>query len=111
LKRKVSPNVKGLSTHFWVDYSGRPQTNFSEHYETIEAAFVDDGLFKLPDKTNAFLYPSTYKDLVWTSMPLLRKIALIGGLAIIFQFGYGKGPKKRLREYLSNALSKLPLNS
>jgi len=44
-------------------------------------------------------------------MPLLRKIALIGGLAIIFQFGYGKGPKKRLWEYLSGALSKLPLNT
>lgn len=44
-------------------------------------------------------------------MPLLRKIALICGLAIIFQFGYGKWPKKRLREYLSNALSKLSLNT
>ncbi|MFZ0012086.1 MAG: hypothetical protein WAL97_09340 [Halobacteriota archaeon] len=44
-------------------------------------------------------------------MPLLRRIALIGGLAIIFQFGYGKGPKKRLWEYLSEALPKLPLKT
>jgi hypothetical protein len=44
-------------------------------------------------------------------MPLLRKIALISGLAIIIQFGYCKGPKKRLREYLSKALAKLPLNT
>jgi len=52
-----------------------------------------------------------YKDIVWTSMPLLRKIALISGLAVIIQFGYCKGPKKRLREYLIEALAKLPLNT
>lgn len=104
-KLSVSP------VHFWVNYSGKPQTNFSEHYETTQVAFVDNGQFKLPDKTNAFLYLNTYKDIVWTSMPLLRKIALISGLAIIIQFGYCKGPKKRLQEYLGEALAKLPLNT
>ena len=102
---RVSP------VHFWVDYSGRPQTNFSERYENTQVAFVDNGQFKLPAKTNAFLYLNTYKDIVWTSMPLLRKIALIGGLAVIVQFGYGKGPKKRLQEYLSKAVAKLTFNT
>jgi hypothetical protein len=41
-------------------------------------------------------------------MPLLRKIAFVGGLAIILQFGHFEGPKKRLQEYLKELLSKLP---
>jgi len=44
-------------------------------------------------------------------MPLLRKIMLVGGLAIILQFGHLEGPKKRLQEYLGEALAKLPLNT
>ncbi|HYC20924.1 MAG TPA: hypothetical protein VEF35_10050 [Candidatus Bathyarchaeia archaeon] len=44
-------------------------------------------------------------------MPLLRKIALISGRAVIIQFGYCKGPKKRVREYLLEALAKLALNT
>jgi hypothetical protein len=44
-------------------------------------------------------------------MPLLRKIALISGLAIIIQFGYFERPKKRLLQYLAEALSKLLLNT
>jgi len=63
------------------------------------------------DTTKPLKLLNTYKDIVWISMPLLRKIALIGELAIIFQFGYGKGPKKRPWGYLSGALSKLPLNT
>jgi hypothetical protein len=42
-------------------------------------------------------------------MPLLRKIMLVGGLAIILQFGHFEGPKKRLQRYLKELLSKLPL--
>ncbi len=38
-----------------------------KHYETTQVAFVDNGQFKLPDKTNAFLYLNTYKDIMWTS--------------------------------------------
>jgi predicted transglutaminase-like cysteine proteinase len=98
---RVSP------VHFWVDYSGRAQTNFSERYETTQVAIIDNGQFKIPSKTNAFLYLNTYKDIVWTSMPLLRKIALIGGLAIIIQFGYFAGPKKRLHTYLKETSAKL----
>jgi hypothetical protein len=82
-----------------------------KHYETTQVAFVDNGQFKLPDKTNAFLYLNTYEDIMWTSMPLLRKISLISGLAIIIQFDYCKGPKKRLQQYLGEALAKLPLNT
>ena len=109
LEAKGIPYTLQVSpVHFWVDYSGRPQTNFSENYETAQVAFVDNGQFKLPAKTNALLYLSTYKDITWTSMPLLRKIAFVGGLAIILQFGHFEGPKKRLQEYLKELLSKLP---
>lgn len=93
--------------HFWVDYSGRPQTNFSDNYETTQVAVVNNGQFQLPTKTNALLYLNTYKDIVWTSMPLLRKIALVGGLAIIFQFGHFEGPKKRIQAFLTALFSKL----
>jgi hypothetical protein len=44
-------------------------------------------------------------------MPFLRKIALISGLAIIIQFSYCQQPKKRLRQYLSEAASELPSNT
>lgn len=100
--------LRASPAHFRVDYSSRPLTNFSEHYETTQVAFVDNDQCKLPDKTNAFLYLNMYKDIVWTSMPLLRKIALISGLAVIIQFDYCKGPKKRLREYLLEALARPP---
>jgi hypothetical protein len=93
--------------HFWVDYSGKPQTNFSENYENNQVAFVNNGQFQLPAKTNALLYLNTYKDIVWMSMPLLRKIALVGGLVIILQSGHFGGPKKRLKEYLTGLYSKL----
>ena len=97
------------SVHFCVNYSGRAQTNFSENYETTQVAVVNNGQLQLPTKTNALLYLNTYKDIVWTSMPLLRKIMLVGGLAIILQFGHLEGPKKRLQAYLKELFSKLPV--
>ena len=110
LQAKGIPYTLDVSpVHFWVNYSGRPQTNFSENYETTQVALVNNGQFQLPIKTNALLYLNTYKDIAWTSMPMLRKIMLVGGLAIILQFGHFEGPKKRLQGYLKELLSKLPL--
>ena len=110
LQAKGIPYTMEVSpVHFWVSYGGRPQTNFSENYETTQVAFVNNGQFQLPTKTNALLYLTTYKDIVWTSMPLLRKIMLVGGLAIILQFGHFEGPKKRLQGYLKELSSKLPV--
>ena len=110
LQAKGIPYTMEVSpVHFWVNYGGRPQTNFSENYETTQVAFVNNGQFQLPTNTNALLYLNTYKDIVWTSMPLLRKILLVSGLAIILQFGHFEGPKKRLQAYLKELLSKLPV--
>ena len=107
LEAKGIPHTLSISpVHFWVGYSGKPQTNFSERYETPQVAFVDSGRLKFPDKTDAFLYLNTYKDIVWTSMPLLRKIVLIGGLAFIIQLGHFRGPKNRLRRYFRDASAK-----
>ena len=105
LEAKQIPHAVEVSpVHFWVDYSGKPRTNFTEQYETTRVAFVENGQFKLPDQTNVLLSLNIYKDLVWTSMPLLRKIALITGLALIIQFGHFKGFKKRWRDYMIGLL-------
>ena len=108
LQAKGIPYTMEVSpVHFWVNYSGRLQTNFSENYETTQVALVNNGQFQLPTKTNALLYLNTYKGIVWTSMPLMRKIMLIGGLAIILQFGHLEGQKKRLQAYLKALWSRL----
>ncbi|MGZ4861819.1 MAG: hypothetical protein ACXV2E_03430 [Halobacteriota archaeon] len=109
LEAKQIPHaVKVSPVHFWVDYRGKLQTNFTEQYETTQVAFAENGQFKLPGETNALLYLNAYKDLAWTSMPLLRKMALITGLVLIIQFGHFEGFKKRWREQL-NGLFQLGL--
>jgi hypothetical protein len=105
LEAKQIPHTVMVSpTHFWVDYSGKLRTNFTEQFETTQIAFAENGKFKLPGETNALLYLNAYKDVVWTSMPLLRKIALIAGLVLIVQFGHLKGSKKRWRDYVRHLL-------
>jgi hypothetical protein len=103
LEAKGIPHaIKVSPVHFWVDYSGKPRTNFSEQYETTQVAFAENGRFTLPNEVNALLDLNVYKDLVWTSMPLLRKIALIAGLGVIIQLGHFQAFKKRWRDYLSD---------
>jgi hypothetical protein len=100
--KQISHTVKVSPVHFWVDYSGKIRTNFTEQYETTEGAFVENGQFKFPAETNALVYLNTYKDVVWTSMPLLRKLALVAGLVLIVQSGHFKGAKKQWRDYVSS---------
>ncbi|MGA7075343.1 MAG: hypothetical protein WBZ42_02165 [Halobacteriota archaeon] len=100
--KQIPHTVKVSPVHFWVDYDGKLRTNFTEQYETTQVAFAENGQFKLPDETNALLYLNVYKDLAWTSMPLLRKMALITGLVLIIQFGHFEGFKKRWRDYVSS---------
>ncbi len=102
--KQIPHTVKVSPVHFWVDYDGKLQTNFTEQYETTQVAFAENGQFKLPDKTDVLPYLNVYKDLAWTSMPLLRKIALITGLVLIIQFGHFEGFKKRWRDYVSSLL-------
>jgi hypothetical protein len=102
--KQIPHTVKVSPIHFWVDYSGKPRTNFTEQYETNQVALAENGQFKLPGETNALLYVNAYKDLAWTSMPLLRKIALITGLVLILQFGHFKEPKKRWTDYVGSRL-------
>jgi hypothetical protein len=102
--KQIPHTVKVSPVHFWVDYNGKLSTNFTEQYETTQVAFAENGQFKLPVETNALLYLNTYKDIVWTSMPLLRKIALIAGLVLIVQFGHFKASKKRWGEYMVSLL-------
>jgi Transglutaminase-like superfamily len=102
--KQIPHTVKVSPVHFWVDYNGKLSTNFTEQYETTQVAFAENGQFKLPVETNTLLYLNTYKDIVWTSMPLLRKIALIAGLALIVQFGHFKASKKRWRDYVGTLL-------
>ena len=102
--KQIPHTVKVSPVHFWVDYSGKLRTNFTEQYETTQVAFAENGQFKLPSDTNALLYLNAYEDVVWTSMPLFRKIALIGGLALIAQFGHFKGSKKRWQLYVGSLL-------
>jgi hypothetical protein len=102
--KQIPYTIKVSPVHFWVDYSGKLRTNFTEQYETTQVAFTENGQFKLPGETNALLYLNAYKDVVWTSIPLLRKIALIAGLVLIVQFGHLKGSKKRWRDYVRHLL-------
>lgn len=102
--KQIPHTIKVSPVHFWVDYSGKLSTNFTEQYETTQVAFAENGQFKLPGETNALLYLNAYKNVVWTSMPLLRKIALIAGLVLIVQLGHLKGSKKRWRDYVSHLL-------
>jgi hypothetical protein len=102
--KQIPHTVKVSPVHFWVDYNGKLSTNFTEQYETTQVAFAENGQFKLPVETNALHYLNTYKDILWTSMPLLRKIALIAGLVLIVQFGHFKASKKRWGEYMVSLL-------
>ncbi len=92
--------------HFWVDYEGRPQTNFSAQYETADVAIVENGHIKTPEKATTLLYLNTYIDIVWTSMPVLRKVLLISGLAAIAQDGYFSRAKKTVLHRLLKLLPK-----
>jgi hypothetical protein len=102
--KQIPHTIKASPVHFWVDYSGKLRTNFTERYETTQVAFVENGQFKLPDQTNVLLYFNAYKDLIWTSMPLFRKVMLVTGLVLIIQFGHLQGGKKRLRDFVSGLL-------
>ena len=70
----------------------------------LRLLFAENGQFKLPDKTDVLPYLNVYKDLAWTSMPLLRKIALITGIVLTIQFGHFEGFKKRWLDYVSGLL-------
>jgi hypothetical protein len=102
--KQIPHTVKVSPVHFWVDYSGKLRTNFTEQYETTQVAVAENGQFKLPGETNALLYLNAYKDVVWTAMPLLRKIALTAGLILIVQLGHFKGSKKRWQDYVGSLL-------
>lgn len=91
----IRHSVEISPVHFWVDYNGKPRTNFAEQYETAEAAIIYNGHLKAPEKTAVLLYLNTYKNVFWTSMPLMRKILLISGLLMITQYGRFQGTKRR----------------
>ncbi len=95
LEAKGIPHSMSISPiHFWVDYEGKEQTNFSTQYETNDAAIVENGHVKVPQTATTLLYLRTYIDIVWTSMPVLRKLLFIVGLVAIAQGGRFKRAKR-----------------
>ncbi|MGZ7171995.1 MAG: hypothetical protein ACXVI1_12465 [Halobacteriota archaeon] len=102
--KQIPHTIKVFPVHFWVDCSCKVCTNFTEQYETTQVAFNENGQFKPPGETNASLYLTAYKDVIRTSMPLLRKIALIAGFILIIQLGHFKGSKNRWQDYVGRLL-------
>lgn len=71
--------------HWWVDYEGKTMGEFERKYETG----------KLPSME---VWVKKYKKMFWDSMPLTRKILLIGGLisiALIYFISLKKDLKGR----------------
>ncbi len=69
--------------HFWVDYPGKQETNFTMKYENASNALYSDGEWRWPELMEFQTYYNSWKAALWDSMPLLRKILLVGGLVII----------------------------
>jgi hypothetical protein len=81
LKEKGIPFSLEISPiHFWVDYPGKERTEV----ENSSVAIYSDGEWKLPEVVNWNMYLKVWKGVLWDSMPALRKLALIGGLIVIF---------------------------
>ncbi|MGZ7206076.1 MAG: hypothetical protein ACXVIV_05415 [Halobacteriota archaeon] len=102
----ISHSVSISPVHFWVDYEGKPQTSFTAQYETADVAIVENGHVKTPQKATTLLYLNTYVDILWTSMPVLRKVLLISGLAAIAQGGHFTQAKKSVLRRLLKVLPK-----
>ncbi len=98
--KRVPHSVSISPVHFWVDYEGKPETNFSSQYETADVAVIENGHVKMPQQTTTLLYLHTYIDIIWTSMPALRKILLVSGLALIVQSGHFKQKKETIFYHL-----------
>lgn len=69
--------------HFWVDYPGKKETNFTKKYENASNALYSDGEWKWPELMELQTYYDSWRSALWDSMPLMRKILLVGGLVLI----------------------------
>jgi len=85
LKKKGVPfSFKISPIHFWVDYEGKEETEFVKKFENSSAAIYSDGRWKLPEIVDIETYLKVWKRVLWDSMPVLRKLILMGGLILIF---------------------------
>jgi len=85
LKKKGVPfSFKISPIHFWVDYEGKEKTEFVKKFENSSAAIYSDGRWKLPEIVDIETYLKVWKRVLWDSMPVLRKLILMGGLILIF---------------------------
>ncbi|MFW5935857.1 MAG: transglutaminase domain-containing protein [Candidatus Hadarchaeota archaeon] len=84
LERKgISYSFHVSPVHFWVDYPGKKETEFTKKYENATNALYSDGEWRYPQLMELQAYYNSWKATLWESMPLLRKILLIGGLVSI----------------------------
>jgi len=70
--------------HFWVDYPGKEENEFTKKYENPKTAIYSDGRWKLPELVDLRTYYDSWKAVLWDSMPVIRKALLLGGWILIF---------------------------
>jgi hypothetical protein len=72
--------------HFWVDYPGKEENEFTKKYENPKTAIFSDGRWKLPELVDLKTYYDSWKAVLWDSMPTIRKVLLLGGWILIFSW-------------------------
>lgn len=82
-QKNITYSFRVSPVHFWVDYPGKTETNFTKKYENASNALYSDGEWRLPELMELQTYYDSWKTALWDSMPFVRKILLIGGLVII----------------------------
>ena len=80
----VSYSFRISPVHFWVDYPGKVENEFTKKYENPAAAIYSDGQWKLPEMVDLKMYYDSWKAVLWDSMPVVRKALLLGGWILIF---------------------------
>ncbi len=80
--------------HFWVDYPGKEENEFTKKYENPKTAIYSDGRWKLPELVDLKTYYDSWKAVLWDSMPAIRKVLLLGGWILIFSWGRLRSMKR-----------------
>ena len=82
-EKDIEYNIRVSPIHFWVDYEGKPMGEFEMEYES--------GKLPAPD-----VWIRSYKEMLWDSMPFMRKILLFTGIFFIIFITYGRNIRDAL---------------
>lgn len=83
--------------HFWVDYPGKEENEFTKKYENPKTAIYSDGRWKLPELVDLKTYYDSWKAVLWDSMPVIRKVLLLAGWVTIFLWERVRRMEKKLK--------------